>query len=232
MHGMTKFCSDSITKACRLLNDTVYIRRPIRKGLLELILFEVEHIFGNQYYLEVMFKAAFLLGYYGLLRVGEMAADPGYFQSNHALCAKNVHVAQNKPKIMVVLYTSITHGKESLLQKIKVMVSEKEKYICKTHFCPFAVIREYMRIRGSYDTNDEQFFIFKHGLPVKPGHLRKILRICLMNLNLDLANYDMHSWRAGRAMDLLKAGFSISQVKVFGHWRSSAVYSYLKHFAV
>ena len=223
---------DSITKACRLINDKVYIRMPIQKGLLELILFEVERIFQQQYYLEIMFKAAFMLGYYGLLCIGEMTAEEGIFKPDHAVRACDVHVGQNKPKIMVVLYTSKTHGEESLPQKIKITASSvegREQYLCKTHFCPFNIVREYMRIRGTYDTVDEQFFVFQQRIPVKPGHLRKVLRTCLINLNLEATNYDMHSWHAGCALDLIKAGFLVAEVKVFGRWKSSAVYKYLKH---
>ena len=156
---------DSITKACRLVNDTVYQRRPIQKGLLEQILFEVECIFSEQYYHEILYKAAFILAYYGLLRVGELAADLGTFKSNHAIKTCNIHVGENKPKILLVLHSSKTHGKESLPQKIKISAKTeegRESYLCHTHFCPFAIMREYMRICGTYDIVTEQLFIFRH----------------------------------------------------------------------
>ena len=64
---------------------------------------------------------------------------------------------------------------------------------------------------------------------MKPDHLRRVLRICLLNIGLDPTLYDMHSTRAERALDLLKASFSIAEVKIFGRWKSSAVYRYLKY---
>ena len=228
---------DSIIRACRLINDRVYQRRPIQKGLLELILFEIERLFTDQYYLEIMFKAMFSLSYYGLLWVGELAAENIAYKSNHAVRAANVHVGQNKPKIMVVLYSSKTHGLESLPQKIKIAgvgsngsgSSRYEEYLCKTHFCPFAIVQEYMRLLGDYDDANEQFFVFKHGVLVRPAHVRQILKLCLDNIGLHSSLYDMHSTRAGRAIDLVKAGFLVSEVKVFGRWRSNAVYHYLKN---
>ena len=107
----------SLVKGCKLENDKVKIRLPIQKGLLEMMLFEIERLYqveNQQPYLEQMYKALFCLGYYGMLRVGEMS------YSQHVLKACNIHVGGNKDKIMVVLYTSKTHGEESGPQKIKI----------------------------------------------------------------------------------------------------------------
>ena len=61
-----------------------------------------------------MYKALFLLGYYGLMRVGELTASP------HVARAANVNVALNKNKILIILYTSKTHGLEARPQRIKI----------------------------------------------------------------------------------------------------------------
>ena len=63
----------TLTKACRQINDTVRIRLPIHKSLLELLLFEIERAYVQEPYLECMFKAFFLLSYYGLFHIGELA---------------------------------------------------------------------------------------------------------------------------------------------------------------
>ena len=89
-----------LAKACRIINDTVRTRLPIQCGLLEMILFEVQRMFHNQWYLECMYKALFSLCYYGLMRVGEVTTSP------HMLKARNVHVGLNKDKILLVLYLS------------------------------------------------------------------------------------------------------------------------------
>lgn len=49
----------SLTKACKLKNDCVKVRRPIKCSMLETILFEVQRIYKKrfQHYLEVMYKA-------------------------------------------------------------------------------------------------------------------------------------------------------------------------------
>ena len=112
----------TLVKACRLINDTVRTRLPIQRRLLEMILFEVQHYFsnGNQWHLEILYKTVFALSYYGLMRVGEVTKSP------HVLRAQNVHIATNKDKMLLILYSSKTHGKESRPQKIKITSNRTE----------------------------------------------------------------------------------------------------------
>ena len=142
----------SLVKSCKLENDRVKIRLPIQKGLLEMILFELQRIFEGQPYLETLYKAIFSLAYYGMLRVGEITLGP------HTLRACNVHVG-DKDKIMLVLSTSKTHGKESAPQKIKIAAVPTRPKSTK-FFCPFKLMLYYMYVRGEYLQDEEEFFIF------------------------------------------------------------------------
>ena len=56
----------TLTRACKMINDTVRTILPIYCSLLETILFEVECHFKEQPYLSVLYKSLFALGYYGL----------------------------------------------------------------------------------------------------------------------------------------------------------------------
>ena len=93
-----KILLTSLTRACRIVNDHVTTRLPINCGMLELMLFEIQRKFmvNNQTYLEFLYKAMFALGYYGLLRIGEMA------RSEHVLKECDVHMALNKDKLQIV----------------------------------------------------------------------------------------------------------------------------------
>ena len=109
----------SLTRACKIVNDKVKTRLPITQGLLELILFETDRIFGcNQDYLCILYKAIFAMGYYGPLRIGEIS------KSDHVIKAKDVHIGSNKPKILMLLYSSKTHGAESNPQQIKISANQ------------------------------------------------------------------------------------------------------------
>ena len=112
-----KVLLNALARSCKLENDLVKTRLPIQKGLLEMLLFEIKRQWYDnkspQPYLAFMYQAIFCLAYYGMLRVGELAF------SNHCIKACNIHVGSNKDKILVVLYSSKTHGKESRPQKVK-----------------------------------------------------------------------------------------------------------------
>ena len=161
--------------------------------------------------------------------IGEVTADMEQYRLNHAVKACNVHFAENKSKVQFVLYTSKTHGKESHPQKIKIS-TEPCYFSSKTSlFCPLQLLHQYKLLRGNYQEEHEQFFIFRGKIPLQPFHARKVLKLCIKRIGLDESLYDFHSFRAGRCVALVKIhNYSIDQVKRFGQWKSNAVYNYLK----
>ena len=216
----------SLTKACRLINDKVYTRLPIQCSLLEMLLFEVHRLYSlkGQVYLQVMYKALFALSYYGLMRVGEVTA------SDHVMKAKDVHLAMNKSKLLIVLHSSKTHSTGMRPQKIKITSNlvEKSGFYARRNFCPFDLISQSMHMRGNFDNGTEQFFVFSDRSPVGPNHARQLLKTCLINLGLDPFVYGMHSFRVGRTSDLIKYNYSIEEVKRMGRWRSNVVFRYIR----
>ena len=219
-----KILLNALTRACRLKNDRLRTQLPIQCSLLEMLLFEIVRKYANQPYLQILFKAVFILSFYGLFRVGEVTTG------DHPIKAKDIHIAANKEKILVVLYTSKTHGVGNVPQKVKIVANngQKKGNYRKRNFCPFKVMREYMIIRGSYKKDDEPLFIFADRTPIEPSHLRSVLKETLKAVGLNQANYGTRSFRAGRSVDLVRFGYSIDEVKRAGRWKSGAIYRYLK----
>ena len=87
-----------------------------------MILFETQRIFHakNQPYLDLLYKTIFSICYYGLMHIGEVT------HSQHVLKAKDVHLAKNKDKLLLVLYSSKTHDEGSRPQKIKITSNKYE----------------------------------------------------------------------------------------------------------
>ena len=171
----------SLTNACRMINDKVRNRLPIYCSFLEMIMFETERIFSGQVYLEYLYKAIFLLSYYRMMRIGEVT------DNQHVFKAKNVHAATNKDKLLLVLYSSKTHGLHHRPQKIKITSKRGGKTGSYMHrnFCPFHVLRVYMNLRGSYCSKDEHFFVFRDKQPVKPQQATVVLRTAIKTIGLD-----------------------------------------------
>ena len=55
-----KVLLNTLAKACCLINDKVRTNLPIRCRLLDLLLFEVQRKYGNEPYLEILYKAIFI----------------------------------------------------------------------------------------------------------------------------------------------------------------------------
>ena len=215
----------TLVKSCRLKNDQVLTRLPIQHKLLEALLFELERMFENQWYLQVMYKALFMMAYFGLMRVGELTETT--IASDHALRACDVHRATNKNKFLLVLYHSKTHGKESQPQYITIYGTEYYN-ARQRFFCPFRVIRRYINMRGDFYSQNEHFFVFQDGSNVKANHFRSTLKTALEHLNFNPDLFNTHSFRIGMTTDLFKAGFSVELIKRIGQWRSNIVYRYIK----
>ena len=204
----------SLTRACKLVNDRVRTRLPIHCSLLEMILFEVERIFNHngQQYIQLLYKTLFALSYYGLMRVSEVTL------SDHVVKAKYVHIPTKKEKLQLVLYTSKTHHRGMRPQKIRITSNKVErtgKYL-RRHFCPFQLTLMFKTWRGDYDSDVEQFFIFRDKSPVTADQARAVLKKALLNLGLDPSMYGMHSFRVGRTSDLIKYGYNLDEVKRMG----------------
>ena len=209
----------ALTGFCKQINDRVRTRLPIKRSLLEAILFETGRIFDKSPFTALTYKTLFTLAYYGLMRVGELTMSP------HVVKAKDIHVSDNS--ILLVLYSSKTHGKGNRPQKIKIK-GTKGRSTDKV-FCPLELTTEYLQERGGYDHDQEQLFIFRDGTPITAKNTRRVLKMALKRLQLDPSLYGTHSFRIGRASDMLKSGYSVDQIKQYGRWKSNAVYKYLRN---
>ena len=219
------------------------MKLPIQSSLLELLLFELQQVYGSspstalQPYLGILFRTIFLLGYYGLFRIGELAYTN---QTMHTIKTCNVHVAKNKDKLMVILYSSKTHLKDSRPQEVKIRCTKElvdsprsgvqnYTHITNRFFCPFVMVHQYVLERGHYNSNNEPWFIFRDGTPVSANTICTVLRTLLVNLGLDLTLYDTHSLCIGHASDMFyKLNYTLDEIKQAGRWHSNIVYRYLR----
>ena len=104
------FLITSLTKACKLTNDRIHMRRPIDKDMLALIVNQTKMHFegrssNQQPFLSLLYRTLFTVAYFGLFRVGELT------QGSHPVLAKDVHISFNKKKLLFILHSSKTQKK-------------------------------------------------------------------------------------------------------------------------
>ena len=214
----------ALTRACKLKNDRIMQRQPIRKTMLFSLIDALKDVLDGQPYLFSMYAALFLTTYSGLFRIGEVTQSP------HVIKACDVQQGKNKKKLKFTLWTSKMHNRGNRPQIVKIKQESLKSKNRKSshHWCPFREVQTYLRLRPDCESSDEQFFIFRDGSPVMPHHFRDMLNVCLQKAGYDSELFSIHSMRGGCAVDLLNHGISVETIKKLGRWKSNAVFAYLR----
>ena len=157
--SQSNYLLTSLTRACRLNNDMITTRLPIHKSLLEVLLHNIAKYFENkhQIYLAILYKALFSRAYYRMFRVGEL------MMGHHAIQAEHVHVAQNKEKMLFMLFSSKTHTKADKPQLVKITSTPGTTSNCTTKscLCPFRLLKDYFAFCPHSVADMEHFFCFQ-----------------------------------------------------------------------
>lgn len=222
----------ALVKAARYKNNKVALRMPIKLNLLNRILDEIEHLpklLENQPYLVALYRAMYVSAYYGLLRIGEMTGK-------HAVQAKNMHIAKNKMKVQIRLWTSKTLKWGSWPDDIRIdglhdckLCYPALKGKSTERYCPVHILDTFNKIRER-TVGTKHFFVYRSGISVSPHAFRNTLKAVLRKIGLAkiVDRYNGHSFRSGRASDLKKLGFSLADIRYIGRWKSNCVLKYLK----
>lgn len=211
----------SLIKACKLRNDRVVQRMPIKEGLLVRVVRQVDLMFETQPYLASLYKCMLVMGYFGMMRVGEMA------KGDHPVLARDVHLSHRLKKVQVILCTSKTHGLGDQPQYIKFDTHDSRARLYNRHFCPFEVVKNYLEIRGPKLNDADLLFVFADNSPVKPYQLSAILKRALKRLGIDPKDFGTHSLRIGHATQLDHRHVGLDVIRRRGRWRSNIIYRYI-----
>ena len=96
--------------------------------------------------------------------------------SQHVAKAKDIHVGDNKNKLMIVLHSSKMHSEGDKPQIIKIRSTVDCRQKNDAIFCLFILIQQYIHQRPKYVRDDEPFFIFRDREPVTALHFHNTLK--------------------------------------------------------
>ena len=210
----------ALTWACKLKNNKIRTRLPIKKSLLHTILDKIQILYENSYE-GILFRTMFAIAYHGMFRIGEVTEGP------HAIKAKDVEIGTNKKKLKFTLHSLKTHGPGDKLQIVKIS-SEPCQGKGNARHCPFLLMRQFLQLRTPQAISNENFFVYRNGESVKPAEMREVLRLCLSLTDKNPDHFTVHGLRAGKATELLNLGVSVETFKKLGRWKSNAVFAYLR----
>ena len=96
----------------------------------------------------------FNTAYYGMLRIGEVA------KSQHVIKARDVRIATNKDKLMLILRSSKTHwvcNKPQVIKLGRENTKQDPNINSNSSICPYRAIRHYIHQRPTCQTHNSSF---------------------------------------------------------------------------
>lgn len=213
----------ALIKACKYKNDRVIHRMPISEHLLVKLVKQIDIIFSSQPYLAKLYRCMLVMGFYGMLRVGEMATG------DHPVLARDIHLNYRLKKVQIILRTSKTHGRGDQPQYVKFSGGDSRVYLYNRKFCPFLVVKEFLESRGPRLNEWDPLFVFGDNSPVKPYQMQAILKRALSKFHLDPSDFGIHSLRIGYATTLDHRHVSLDVIRRKGRWKgTNIVYRYIR----
>lgn len=212
----TAFVVKKLLEGCRRIRPSYDVRAPITELILARICSVLPEICFSNYEC-ILFKAAFVIAYYGLLRVGEIVfTNP--LQANRPLLRTDVWLGEGANVLFISIRVSKTNqsGHPTIL---RIPLASSATICCVT------VVKQYMRFRPE---GTLYFFCHQNGHPLKRSQFSSILAKAVKKLGLPMHLYATHSFRIGRATDLAARGYSSAAIKLLGRWKTGAVTRYIR----
>lgn len=210
----------ALVRVSKLENDKVKTRLPINKRMLHVLLDQINDYYLNkgQPYLASLYRAMCSLAYHGLLRVGEIT------ESKDNVFVKDVTSSIKTKELQIILRSSKTHGRGDKPKIIQTPFRAENLKPINLHsmgedfrYCPCKIITHYGKeIRGKSISDNEPFFVYADGSPVKAAQFRSMLKLMIKQMHIDETLYNTQSFRIGACSDLFKRGANLSQLMIWG----------------
>ena len=210
------FIIRKLIEGCKRLRKRQDIRAPITESILTKICQILPNICFS-FYEACLFRAAFLLAYYGLLRVSEIVFT-NKVQADRPLLASDIQTEGGSKALLVSIRVSKTNqsGPPTIL---RIPVGKNHNLCC------VSAIQRYLSLRP---IGPPYLFVHSNGKPLTRSQFCGVLAKTIRSLGLPSQLYPSHSFRIGRATTLAAQCISNETIKKLGRWKSNAVERYIR----
>ena len=194
-------------------------RQPITRAVLHRLLYQVRYSCKLHKHDKRMLTAAFLLAFFGFLRVSEFTI-PSRSRFNPRTHPTKASISCKRKYYAFTIKASKT---DQLHQGHKI-------YICRSHekFCPYSAMQKYIgHFPHSPAVGAQPLFTFRDGSPLTRHSCLKHLRRFLHKAGYLPQDFNTHSFRIGAAMSAAHSGLPAHQIKLLGRWKSKAYCRYI-----
>lgn len=212
----TAFIVKKLLEGCRRTRPRHDVRAPITDSILGKLCSVLPELCFSRYE-SVLFKAAYLTAYFGLLRVSEVVFT-SQIQADRPLLRTDVQFDDESRALLISIRVSKTNqaGPPTIL---RIPFSADPSLCCVT------AVQQFLKYRP---TNGFYFFCHQNGRPLTSYQFSGVFAKAVQVLGLPPRLYTSHSFRIGRASDLAAKGLLCETIKKLGRWRSRAVESYIR----
>ena len=206
------FLVQKILSGASKLAPSADSRLPITTPILSRMVNSVPITVSNSYN-QLLLQAMLVVAFHGLMRVGEITSS-----------------ASQTPSVLLdqVSFTSttvtitITVFKHNLSRRPLdiVMPAQDDPSVC-----PVRALAQYINLRG-YAPGP--LFCFPNGSPVSRSFFTSQLKAAIVYIGFNPAFYKSHSLRIGGASHYAELGYSDSQIRLLGRWKSDAFKKYIR----
>ena len=198
------------------------VRMPISRPLLYELVSALQHTSPSAYR-RSLFGAMFMTTFYGFFRIGELSCTSNK-QVDTVLQFDQVTFLKKSSRVTAVkiVITKFKHNTNNRPFVITIETIESER---SETFCSVQTLIDYIKLRGYHKG---PLFTCAAGGAISTHTFKIELRRALTFCGLDCSRYKSHSFRIGAACHASEKGFSDSQIRALGRWRSDAFRTYIR----
>ena len=213
------FIIKKLREGSRRSNRSFDDRRPITFELLKRLQQVLPSVCKSNFE-ATLFRAAFLLAYFGFLRVGEYACASQKCDGSHVLSVQDISFDQ------ACMYVRIRFSKTDQRGNSTLIRIEEMGDTVDLSMCPVRALRQYLAIRPK--TAGLPLFLHFDSEVLTKHQVNRVLKLCVSVLGLATQDFSPHSFRIGAATSAAMQGVQEEAIKRMGRWRSNSVRTYIR----
>ena len=187
-------------------------RLPITLGILAHLIQGVDQVVKH-YYHRALIKAMLAVGFFGLMRIGELT------MSKEHLVPLHINQLTFTPQLVSINITKFKHNQK--LKPVEIPIPKQSMW----EICPVNYLSQYLNLRGC---QQGPLFAFPSLEPVPRQFFSKNLSRLVSFSGFQSDRYKSHSLRIGGASYYASLGYSDAQIRLLGRWESNAFVKYIR----
>ena len=209
---VSTFLIQKLLSGATKLKPTSDSRLPITTLILNMLVNAIPATISNSYK-SILIRAMLTTAFYGLMRIGEITSPDA---EQAAVKLDQIKFTSDS---LIITITKFKHNHSR--QPLDIVMPRQDN----TSICPVHAMYSYLQVRGYHPG---PLFCFPDGKPVSRSYFAQQLKNLLIYSGFDTTLYKSHSLRIGGASYYAELGYSDTQIRELGRWKSDSFKIYIR----